>query len=271
MPDNRPTSLRHRLHEIIFESDTRAGRAFDVALLWVIVLSVAAVMFESVESIRLRYGDELRIAEWTFTVLFTIEFLVRLFVLERPAAYVRSFFGLIDLVSFLPTYLSAVVPGAQALIAIRVFRVIRLFRIFKLATHMRHARVIVTALRLSRPKIAVFMMGILAIVVTMGAIIYLVEGEENGFTSIPRSIYWAVVTVTTVGYGDIVPKTIAGQVIASVAMVLGYAIIAVPTGIVTVDLAEATRQVSSGQACPACGTEGHDPDALHCKRCGTKL
>jgi voltage-gated potassium channel len=264
-------SLRQRLHEIIFESDTRAGRLFDATLLWTIVLSVAAVMLESVGSVRARWGQELRILEWIFTGLFTVEYLLRVVVLRRPSGYVFSFFGLVDLLSFVPTYLSAVLPGVQALIAVRAFRVIRLFRIFKLVSHMRQARVIGTALRLSRPKIAVFLLGVLAIVVTMGSVIYLVEGEESGFTSIPRSVYWAVVTVTTVGYGDMVPRTVLGQVIASMAMILGYAIIAVPTGIVTVDLAEASRQVSSGQACPSCGAEGHDHDAAHCKRCGSKL
>lgn len=262
---------RNRLHEIIFESDTPAGRLFDTALLWVILLSVSAVMLESVASIRERYGHELRIAEWCFTILFTVEYLVRLLVLRRPFAYMRSFLGLVDLLSFLPTFLSAVLPGAQALIAIRAFRVIRLFRIFKLASHMRQAKVISTALRLARPKIAVFFSGVLAIVITMGAVIYLVEGEANGFTSIPRSAYWAIVTVTTVGYGDMVPKTVLGQVIASFAMILGYAVIAVPTGIVTADFAQATRQLSSGQACPTCGIEGHDLDAVFCKRCGAHL
>jgi voltage-gated potassium channel len=250
-----PSRFRHRLHEIIFESDTRAGRAFDVVLLWVIVLSVASVMLESVAAVRARFGSDLRVAEWVFTILFTIEYLARLLVLRRPLAYARSFFGIVDLLSFLPTYLSAFVPGAQALIAVRTFRVIRLFRIFKLVSHMRQARVIVTALRESRPKIVVFFLGVLAIVVTMGAVIYAVEGEENGFTSIPRSVYWAIVTVTTVG---------------SLAMIMGYAIIAVPTGIVTADIAAASRQ-TSGQACPTCGVEGHDLDAVHCKRCGAKL
>ena len=263
--------LRDRLHEIIFESDSRAGRAFDLTLLWLILLSVAAVMLESVASVRLRFGNELRIAEWAFTILFTAEYLLRILVLRRPAAYMVSFFGLVDLLSFLPTYLTAVVPGAQALIVIRAFRVIRLFRIFKLASHMRQARVLSTALRMARPKIVVFLLGMLAIVVTLGSVMYLVEGAEQGFTSIPRSVYWAVVTVTTVGYGDVVPRTAIGQVVASFAMILGYAIIAVPTGIVSSDLMQASRQVSSGQACPSCGIEGHDFDAVHCKRCGARL
>jgi voltage-gated potassium channel len=263
--------LRQRVHEIIFESDTRAGRLFDATLLWLILLSVLAVMLETVGSIRARHGETLRTVEWIFTVLFTIEYLARVVVLRRPVAYVFSFFGVIDLLSFAPTYLSIVVPGAQALIAVRTFRVIRLFRIFKLASHMRHAKVIGTALRLARPKIVVFMLAVLSIVVTMGAVIYLVEGEENGFTSIPVSVYWAIVTVTTVGYGDLAPKTVLGQMIASVAMIIGYAIIAVPTGIVSADLAQAARQASSGQACPTCGVEGHDVDAAFCKRCGGKL
>ncbi|HEY0711568.1 MAG TPA: ion transporter [Polyangia bacterium] len=271
MDESPPDRFRHRRHESIFESDSRAGRAFDATLLWLILLSVAAVMLESVADIRARYGDALRIAEWTFTVIFTIEYLLRIVVLKRPLSYVFSFFGLVDLFSFAPTYLSAFIPGTQALIAVRAFRVIRLFRIFKLVTHMRQAKVIATALSLSRPKIVVFLLGVFAIVVTMGSVIYLVEGEENGFTSIPRSIYWAIVTVTTVGYGDIVPRTVIGQIIASLAMVMGYAIIAVPTGIVSVDIAEASRQIASGQACPTCGSEGHDTDAAFCKRCGSRL
>ena len=184
---------------------------------------------------------------------------MRLLVLKRPLGYVFSFFGLVDLLSFVPTYLSAFVPGAQALSAVRTFRVIRLFRIFKLVSHMRQAKVIATALRLARPKIVVFLLGIFGIVVTMGSVIYLVEGEENGFTSIPRSIYWAIVTVTTVGFGDMVPRTVAGQVIASFVMILGYAIIAVPTGIVTADLAQASRQHLVGPGLPDLRRRGARP------------
>lgn len=266
-----PKTRRERLHQVVFESDTPAGRAFDVILLWAILLSVAAVMLESVQSVRSQYGDELRAIEWFFTIAFTVEYGLRLLALRKPAAYAVSFFGVVDLLAFLPTYLSAFVPGVQALVVVRAFRVVRLFRIFKLLGHVRQAQVLAVALRLSRPKIVVFFMGVLAIVVTMGAIIYLVEGEANGFTSIPRSVYWAVVTVTTVGYGDLVPRTPLGQIIASVAMILGYAIIAVPTGIVGADLAQASRQLAAGQACPACGIEGHDADAIYCKRCSAKL
>lgn len=266
-----PPGWRHRLHEIIFESDTRAGRAFDVTLLWAIVLSVLAVMLESVASIRARFGTELKIAEWAFTILFTIEYGVRLLALRYPRAYVLSFFGVVDLLSFLPTYLSAFIPGTQALAVVRAFRVIRLFRIFKLLTHVRQAQMLALALRHSRPKILVFLMGIGSVVVTLGAVAYLVEGGANGFTSIPRSVYWAVVTVTTVGYGDMVPRTAMGQAIAGVAMITGYAIIAVPMGIVTADLVQAGRELAAGQACPGCGIQGHDADAVFCKRCATRL
>jgi voltage-gated potassium channel len=266
-----PLGWRHRLHEIIFESDTRAGRAFDVSLLVAVLLSVLAVMLESVVSIRLRFGAELRVLEWVFTVLFTVEYGLRLLALRHPGGYVVSFFGVVDLLSFLPTYLSALFPGMQALVVIRAFRVIRLFRIFKLLRHVHHAQALSQALRASRPKILVFLVGMAGTVVTMGAVIYLVEGGQNGFTSIPRSVYWAVVTVTTVGYGDMVPATPVGQAIAALAMITGYATIAVPTGIVSADLLEATRKLAAGQACPGCGVQGHDADALYCKRCATKL
>ena len=270
MPGSLP-SWRHRLHEIVFESDTRAGRTFDLVLLWTILLSVMAVMLESVDSVRAQYGEELKVCEWVFTILFTLEYGLRLLALQRPAAYVVSFFGIIDLLSFLPTYLSGLVPGAQALAAVRVFRVIRLFRVFKLLGHVRQLQVLALALHASRPKIVVFMIAVSAVVVTMGAIIYLVEGGQNGFTSIPRSVYWAIVTVTTVGYGDMVPRTVAGQVIASLAMIIGYAMIAVPTGIVGADLIQADRKLAAGQACPACGIMGHDGDAVYCKRCAARL
>ena len=268
-PDPRP--WRHRLHEVIFESDTRAGRAFDVTLLWVVLLSVAAVMLESVPSIRARYGHELKVTEWILTILFTIEYGLRLLALRNPGAYVFSFFGVVDLLSFVPTYLSALLPGAQALVVVRMFRVIRLFRIFKLLVHVQHAQVLGQALRMSRPKIVVFLLGMASVVVSMGSVVYLVEGGENGFTSIPRSVYWAVVTVTTVGYGDMVPGTALGKAIAALAMITGYAIIAVPTGIVSADIIQAGRQLAAGQACPGCGIQGHDADALYCKRCATKL
>jgi voltage-gated potassium channel len=209
--------------------------------------------------------------EWFFTLLFTVEYVLRLFAHPRPFAYAFSFFGVVDLLSLLPTYVSLLLPGSQALAVIRIFRTLRLFRIFKLIRYMREARVLLVALQNSRPKVIVFLVAVIGIVVSMGALMYLVEGEQYGFTSIPRSIYWAVVTLTTVGYGDVVPRTILGQAIASFTMILGYSIIAVPTGIVGVEVANASRQVSEASACPDCGKPGHDADALHCKYCGGAL
>jgi voltage-gated potassium channel len=265
-----PKNLRDLIYVVIFGTDTPAGKAFDVFLLWTIVLSVAAVLLESVDAIRLRFGPELSGLEWLFTVLFTLEYSVRLYCLRERGTYVRSFFGVIDLLSILPTYVSLIWPGTQALAVIRVFRILRLFRVFKLFRYMREARILSVALRKSKPKIVVFVTALGGIVVTMGALMYLVEGEEAGFTSIPKSIYWAVITVTTVGYGDLVPQSVMGQAIATLAMVLGYAIIAVPTGIVSLELSQAVLKPESIE-CRACRFSGHDPDAGFCKRCGGKL
>jgi voltage-gated potassium channel len=259
-----------RLHEVIFESDTPAGRAFDIALLVVILVSVAAVMLESVAEVRAAHGDALRAVEWAITALFTIEYGLRLLAVDRPAHYARSFLGLVDLLAVLPTYLALFVPQTHSLVVIRTIRLLRVFRILKLAPFVSEAGVLLTALRAARRKITVFLGGVVSIVVIVGALMYMVEGEEHGFTSIPRSMYWAVVTLTTVGYGDIAPRTPLGQLLASLLMILGYGVIAIPTGIVTVELAGAAREVSR-QACPACGREGHDVDAVHCKHCGAHL
>ena len=261
---------RRRLHEIIFESDTAAGRAFDVALLVAIVVSVAAVLLESVAAIRRDYGAVLRVVEWTLTIAFTLEYVLRLMAVQRPWRYATSFFGVVDLLSILPTYLALVVPETQPFMVIRAIRLLRVFRILKAARFLSEAHVLMTALRASQRKITVFLGGIVTVVLIVGALMYVIEGEEHGFTSIPTSMYWAVVTMTTVGYGDIAPRTPLGQLVASMLMILGYAIIAVPTGIVSVELAHATRPVSR-QACPACGVEGHDVDASHCKYCGAAL
>ena len=261
---------RARLHEVIFEADTPAGRAFDVCLLVAILVSVIAVMLESVASIRREYGGVLRAVEWTVTVVFTIEYALRLLAVDRPWRYARSFFGVVDFLAVVPTYLALALPQAQSLMVIRTVRLLRVFRILKLAHFLGEAQQLVLALRASRRKITVFLGGVVTIVVVMGALMYLVEGEEHGFTSIPTSMYWAVVTMTTVGYGDIAPRTTVGQLLASVLMILGYAIIAVPTGIVSVEMARTGRAVSR-QACPACGAEGHDVDATHCKYCGARL
>jgi voltage-gated potassium channel len=261
---------RHRLHEIIFEADTAAGRAFDIALLIAILASVGAVLLESVADIRARHGPVLRTVEWMLTAAFTVEYALRLVAVDRPWRYARSFYGVVDLLAILPTYASLVAPATQSLMVIRAIRLLRVFRILKLTHFLTEADVLLTALRASRRKITVFLGGIATIVVVVGALMYLLEGEEHGFTSIPMSMYWAVVTLTTVGYGDIAPKTTLGRLLASLLMVLGYGVIAVPTGIVSVELANATRGVSR-QACPGCGAEGHDVDAVHCKHCGARL
>ena len=261
---------RARLHEIIFESDTAAGRAFDVGLLAAILVSVGVVMLESVAEIRQRHGPTLRMVEWALTIAFTMEYVLRLIAVDRPWRYTVSFFGIVDLLSIVPTYLALVVPDTQSFMVIRAIRLLRVFRILKAAQFLSEAQLLTTALRASRRKITVFLSGIVTTVLITGALMYVIEGEEHGFSSIPRSMYWAIVTMTTVGYGDIAPRTPLGQLVASCLMILGYAIIAVPTGIVSVELANAGRPVSR-QACPACGVEGHDVDASHCKYCGAHL
>jgi voltage-gated potassium channel len=264
---------RVRLNEIIFQADTPGGRAFDIALLWVILASVAAVLLESVDPIAAEWGAELRAFEWAVTGLFTVEYLLRLISVRRPAGYATSFFGIIDLLSVFPTYLGLFVAGAQTLIVLRVLRILRIFRLLQLSQFIGQAEVLTAALLASRAKIIVFIVAVLDLIVIIGAAMYLIEGPASGFTSIPRSIYWAVVTLTTVGYGDIAPETWFGQLLAGAVMILGYAIIAVPTGIVSVELAQATRssQAVRSERCPGCGTAGHDADAGYCKRCGRAL
>lgn len=262
---------RASLHEVIFEAETRAGRAFDVALICLILLSVLAVMLESLRGVRSRYGAELHAAEWAFTIIFTVEYILRLLSVRRPLRYAASFFGVVDLLAIIPTYLSLLIPGSHYLLVIRILRLLRVFRVLKLAEHLSEADILMRALRASRRKISVFLLTVLTLVVVIGTLLYVVEGEENGFTSIPAGIYWAVVTLTTVGYGDISPKTPVGQTLAALVMIIGYGIIAVPTGIVTVEIAQAVRKPVSTEACPECGSEGHDEDAVHCKYCGAKL
>jgi voltage-gated potassium channel len=261
---------RARLHAVIFEADTRAGRAFDIALLLAVLVSVLAVMLESVAEIRGRHGPALRAIEWTLTVAFTIEYAMRLLAVDRPLRYAVSFFGIVDLLAIVPTYVAVVVPETQSFMVVRAIRLLRVFRVFKLAQFLSEAHVLVAALRASRRKITVFVGGLVTVVVIVGALMYVIEGEAHGFTSIPTSMYWAVVTMTTVGYGDIAPRTPLGQFLASLLMILGYGVIAVPTGIVSVELAQASRSASR-QACPACSLEGHDVDAAHCKYCGASL
>ncbi len=266
-----PGGFRASLHEIIFESNTPAGKAFDVGLLWAILLSVLVVVLESVAHIRADYGPTLRAVEWGFTALFTVEYALRLYTVRKPLRYLLSFYGVVDLMALLPTYLSVMIPGAQSLLVVRVLRLLRIFRVLRLVGFLGEAHVLLNALRASRRKITVFLGAVLSTVIIMGALMYLIEGEESGFDNIPRGMYWAIVTMTTVGYGDIAPKTVVGQFMASVLMILGYGVLAVPTGIVSVELAAASRHGINPEACPGCGAEGHDVDAAFCKHCGTKL
>lgn len=272
-PASAPSPLRSKLHEVIFEADTPAGRAFDVVLLVLILVSIVAVCLESVGPIREEHGTFLRILEWILTGLFTVEYALRLYCVRRPSRYATSFFGVVDLLAILPTYLSFVVTGSQSLLVIRALRLLRVFRVLKLAHFLGEARMLHAAVRASVRKIIVFLGTVLTLILIVGSLMYLIEGPENGFTSIPRSIYWAIVTMTTVGYGDIAPQTVPGQVLASIIMILGYGIIAVPTGIVTVELAGHSKDPDkvSTQACPGCGGEGHTWDAKHCKHCGARL
>ena len=267
---------RERLYIVIFESDTPAGKAFDVALIVVITLSVVAVMLESMRAVDAVYGGWLRGAEWVFTVLFTIEYGLRLLCARSARRYATSFFGIIDVLAVIPTYLSVIAPGTQYLLSIRLLRTLRVFRVLKLAEYLSEANLLMRALKASQRKITVFLFSVLTLVVILGSLMYLVEGAENGFTSIPKSIYWAIVTLTTVGYGDISPQTVVGQTLASFIMIIGYGIIAVPTGIVTAEIARAQQQPldlgpNRPRRCSTCGATGHDADATFCKHCGTAL
>jgi len=262
---------RNSLYVVIFGHTTPAGRAFDVALIVVILASVLAVMLDSVSAIQQRVGPLLYAAEWGFTILFTIEYFLRLACNPRPLRYARSFFGIIDLLAILPTYLGFFFPGSRYLVVIRVLRVLRVFRILKLVEYIGEADHLIKALRSSRRKVTVFLLTVLTLVVILGSLMYLVEGPAHGIDSIPRGVYWAIVTLTTVGYGDISPATTLGQALASVVMIMGYAIIAVPTGIITVELGRAQQRRVVAQTCSLCGWHEHDDNARYCKLCGTAL
>jgi voltage-gated potassium channel len=261
---------RKKLYTIIFEAETPPGKAFDILLLWAIVLSVFTVCLESIPAVRGEYGSLLFGLEWFFTVLFSLEYLLRLLSVRKPLAYVFSFYGLVDLLAVLPTYLSLYHVGAQSLLVIRSIRLIRIFRLFKLKSYVGEAEILNKALLASRHKITVFLVAVFSIVLFMGALMYVIEGEKSGFTSIPTGMYWAVVTMTTVGYGDLVPKSDIGKAMASLLMIMGYGIIAVPTGIVTAEIASANRNQTT-RTCPNCMLEGHTPDAKYCRLCGKSL
>jgi len=261
---------RDTLHEIIFEAETPAGKWFDILLIVSICASVLAVMLDSVSGISIHYGSLLTGFEWFFTIVFTIEYILRLICVDRPRLYATSFFGIVDLLAIIPTYISFLIPGSEYLLVIRILRILRIFRVLKLVQYMGEAILLMRALRASGRKIIVFLFAVLTLVIIFGSIMYLLEGAENGFTSIPRSIYWAIVTLTTVGYGDISPQTNIGQVLAACIMILGYSIIAVPTGIVTVELSQLSSKKVT-QSCKNCSAEGHDEDADFCKYCGVEL
>lgn len=266
----RLTGWRRAAYEVIFGHDTAAGKAFDVVLILAILVSVGIVMLDSVAALAAHH-PAFFLAEWIFTLLFTIEYALRLLSVRRPSGYALSFFGIVDLFAVLPSYLSLLVPGGQYLIVIRILRVLRVFRVLKLAQYVGEARTLGLALRASRYKITVFLFTVLTIVVVVGSLMFLIEGPRHGFTSIPRGVYWAIVTLTTVGYGDIAPVTPLGQAVAAMVMVMGYGIIAVPTGIVTVELAHQAQRKSSSKTCSACGLGDHDEDARFCRGCGATL
>ncbi len=262
--------LRKRLHLVIFEADTPEGKSFDVILLIAIALSVLIVMMESVPSINARYEWQFDLLEWIFTGLFTIEYILRIWAIKRPWRYIFSFYGIVDLLAVLPTYLSILFVGTESLLVIRSLRLIRIFRVLKLTRYIGQANVLMRALSNSRHKIMVFLFVVVTVTFIMGTIMYLVEGPANGFSSIPMSIYWTIVTLTTVGYGDISPATPLGQFIASFIMILGYGIIAVPTGIVTAELARGPVATNT-QACQNCGEDHHQDSAKYCHSCGHPL
>ena len=280
MSEQSKHNWKTKLHEIIYEADTPAGKLFDIVLLFVIIASIILVMLESVKSINESYHELLNILEWIITILFSIEYIARIITVQKPIKYITSFYGVIDLLSTIPKYISLIFAGTHALVALRALRLLRVFRILKLARYLGASNTLVQALKASRAKIAVFLFAVVIVSIILGTIMYLVEGEENGFTNIPKSVYWCIVTLTTVGFGDIAPSTPLGQFIASLVMILGYGIIAVPTGIVSAEYTSQRKQSKlesdniiafNTQSCPNCSAEGHKDNAGFCFKCGHKL
>ncbi|SFS35260.1 ion transporter [Lutibacter maritimus] len=262
---------KEKIHQIIYEADTPAGKWFDILLILTIIVSIILVMLESIESINKNYHNFLNIAEWIITILFTIEYVLRIFTIKKPSSYIFSFYGIIDLLATIPKYISLIFVGTHALIALRALRLLRVFRILKLARYLGASKILTTALKASRIKIIVFLLTVLVLTIILGTIMYLVEGPRNGFTSIPYSMYWSIVTLTTVGYGDISPQTPLGQFIASIVMILGYGIIAVPTGIVSSEMAKIDNVPKNTQHCANCGSDKHLDNSSFCSNCGEKL
>ena len=261
-----------KLYKVIFESDTPAGKLFDIILIIMILFSVIVVMADSIESLRSEYGKLFIFLEWFFTILFTAEYILRIISVNKKRNYVLSFYGIIDFLAVIPTYISLIIPGTQFLLIIRSFRLLRLFRVLKMVRYIEGSSIILRALRASSPKIIVFLFTVFSVTVIAGAVMYIVEGPENGFANIPESMYWAIVTISTVGYGDISPQTPLGKAISSIMMIFAYGILAVPTGIVTYEIAQSATPKKDGmKTCKICGSEDNSPDAKYCKKCGERL
>ncbi len=269
--NNLERQRKAHLHEIIFGTDTPAGKRFDLLLLVAIAISVGVLFLDSIESISREWHLWLYALEWLFTIIFTVEYALRIYISERPWQYIRSFYGVIDLLSVIPSYLGLFIAGANYLLIIRLLRVLRVFRVLKLVRYLSEANVLLRSIRMARRKIFVFFIAVLVLSTIFGAIMYVVEGPQHGFSSIPKSIYWTIVTITTVGYGDITPQTVLGQIVASLAMLTGYSIIAVPTGILTAELHSEMAREKLARVCPACDRAGHDTDAVYCKYCSEKF
>jgi voltage-gated potassium channel len=265
------SSLKQHLRSVIFGTETLAGKRFDIALMVCIVLSVVLIFIDTIEQVNSQYGDYIQIAEWTFTVIFTVEYILRLYCSLNRLHYVRSFFGVVDLVSILPSYLDLIFPGANVALALRVLRLFRVFRVLKLLRYLRDGHILLKAMMQSSRKVFMFFFAVSLIIMVLSVIMYVVEGPNNGFTSIPQSMYWTVVTITTVGYGDITPQTPLGQAIAALTMLIGYSIIAIPTGILTAEITHEMVRTRDLRKCSNCGKKGHDNDAEYCNHCGSEL
>jgi len=263
--------IRQKIYKVIFETDTPAGQRFDIILISAILLSVLAVMLDSVEQIHAHFGLWLFRIEWMFTILFSVEYLLRIYSSPRPLQYIFSFYGIVDLVSIIPSYMALIFPEASYWLVVRLLRVLRIFRVFKMFRYLTEANILLRSIYQSRRKVLVFFIAILVMCVIFGCLMFLVEGPAHGFTSIPKSIYWTIVTITTVGYGDITPQTVAGQFISTLAMLAGYSIIAIPTGIFTAEIVSEMKRESGNRNCGNCGHRGHYKDASYCYHCGVKL
>ncbi len=265
------SSLKHQLYVIIFGTHTAAGRAFDIGLIIAILTSLVILVLESLPSVMTEWSTELRYCEYIFTALFTIEYLLRLYCSPKPKSYATSFYGVIDLLAILPTYLAIFFPAVSFMGVVRLLRVMRIFRVLKLVRYLQDSNILLRSLLMAKRKIFIFFNTVAILVTILGSLIYVIEGPANGFTSIPQSIYWAIVTITTVGYGDLVPQTALGKGVASLTMLLGYSILAVPTGIITAELNNEMKSHRTLVKCPNCSKSGHETDAMYCKHCGSDL